>query len=258
MKRIHRNKNKKISVITVVKNGIPYIEEAIKSYKSQNYSNKELIVVYSQSNDQTLKVLKKFKKDKVINKLIIDKQSKNKYGSLNIGIKATSGNIIGILHADDLYPNKNVLKNVVKSFQNGHDILFGDIYFVKRDNIKITTRVWKESNFLPYKLYLGWMPPHTSTYIKSSILKKFNYSNEFTIAADYSLMLFLFKKNYNFLHINKFLCKMRNGGTSTDIKYFYIKLKEEVKITIRNFGILFIFVLFLKRFRKLHQYLFLN
>ena len=47
MKRIYRNKNKKISVITVVKNGIPYIEEAIKSYKSQNYSNKELIVVYS-------------------------------------------------------------------------------------------------------------------------------------------------------------------------------------------------------------------
>ncbi len=250
-----KKKNKKISIITVVKNGIPFIEQAIISYKNQTYSNKELIVVYSKSEDQTLKVLKKYKKKKIINKLILDKQSKNKYRSLNLGIKASSGNIIGILHADDLYHNNNVLKEVANNFQNECDILFGDIYFVQRKNIKIKTRIWKESNFNPYKLYFGWMPPHTSTYIKSSILKKYNYSTNFTIAADYNHMILLFKKNYKFMHLKKYLCKMRDGGTSRDFKHLNIRLAEEIKITFKYFGILFIFVLILKRLRKLNQFL---
>ena len=258
MKKQIRDNSKKITVITVVKDGIPFIESAITSYINQNYHNKELIIVYSKSSDQTLKVLQKFKKRKIIDKLILDNQSKNKYISLNLGIKASSGDIIGILHADDLYPNRDVLKDVAKSFHNGHDIVFGDIYFVKRENTRIKTRVWKESKFFPYKLYLGWMPPHTSTYIKSSVLKKNNYSRKFTIASDYDLMISIFKKNYKCLHINKFLCKMREGGTSTDFKHLYIRINEEIKITIKNFGIFFIFVIFFKRLRKLNQYLFLK
>ena len=257
---VKRNKyiNTKISIITVVKNGALFIESAINSYKSQNYLNKELIVVYSKSSDETLKILKRLKKKKIINKLIIDNHSKNKYGSLNKGIKASSGDVIGILHADDVYPNTNVLKIIAKSFQKNYDILFGNIFFVNKNNKNKITRIWKESKFYTYKLYLGWMPPHTSTYIKSSILKKFNYSKDYTISADYDLMLFLFKKNYKTFFLDKYLCKMRNGGTSTDLNFLYVKLKEDIKVTIKNFGIFFIFVLLFKRLRKVHQFLILN
>ena len=41
------NCNKKISIITVVKNGMPYIKSAIKSFELQDYQNKELIIIYS-------------------------------------------------------------------------------------------------------------------------------------------------------------------------------------------------------------------
>ena len=34
------------------KNGMPYLKESIKSYKIQDYKNKELIVVYSNSQDR--------------------------------------------------------------------------------------------------------------------------------------------------------------------------------------------------------------
>ena len=43
----------KISIITVVKNGMPYLSEAISSFDSQTYINKEHIIVYSKSEDQT-------------------------------------------------------------------------------------------------------------------------------------------------------------------------------------------------------------
>ena len=51
---------KKISIITVVKNGMPYLADAIKSFYMQNYNNKELIIIYSKSNDDTEKYLNNF------------------------------------------------------------------------------------------------------------------------------------------------------------------------------------------------------
>ena len=49
----------KISIITVVKNGMPFLKESMKSFNSQNYKNKELIIVYSDQLMQQLNILKK-------------------------------------------------------------------------------------------------------------------------------------------------------------------------------------------------------
>ena len=51
-------KKPKISIVTLVKNGMPFIEDSINSFNLQKYSNKELIVVYSNSEDNTYKLLK--------------------------------------------------------------------------------------------------------------------------------------------------------------------------------------------------------
>ena len=102
---------KKISIITVVKNGMPYLKSALKIFHKQKYKNKEIIIIYSKSNDGTLEFLKKNKKK--YNKLIIDKDSKNKFGSLNIGIKKSKGDVVGILHSDDIYPNNNIHVRII-------------------------------------------------------------------------------------------------------------------------------------------------
>ena len=56
MRKIQKSK---ITIITVVKNGMPYIEDSINSFNLQNYKNKELIVVYSKSTDGTEQFLNK-------------------------------------------------------------------------------------------------------------------------------------------------------------------------------------------------------
>ena len=89
----------KISVITVVKNGMPYIEDSINSFYYQKYKVKELIVICTKSLDGTENFLKKNKKK--IDKLIFDNKSLNKYQAINLGIKKASGDLIGILHSDD-------------------------------------------------------------------------------------------------------------------------------------------------------------
>ena len=94
------NSEIKFSVITVVKNGLPYLETALESYKKQKYKNKELIVVYSNSIDSTKNFL--IKNQKNIDVLKFDDKSTNKFGSINYAINFCSGNYIGVLHSDDI------------------------------------------------------------------------------------------------------------------------------------------------------------
>jgi glycosyltransferase involved in cell wall biosynthesis len=54
--------NPKISVITVVKNGMPYLSDCLKSFELQDYANKEHIIIYSNSNDATEEFLLSQKK----------------------------------------------------------------------------------------------------------------------------------------------------------------------------------------------------
>ena len=47
---------------------------------------------------------------------IISETDTGIYDALNKGIKKSSGEVISILHSDDLYSNQNVLKNVYNKF----------------------------------------------------------------------------------------------------------------------------------------------
>ena len=51
--------NPKITIVTVVKNGMPYIEDSINSFNIQKYKNKELIIICSKSFDGTENFFKK-------------------------------------------------------------------------------------------------------------------------------------------------------------------------------------------------------
>ena len=243
----------KISIITVVKNGMPFLKESINSFNSQKYKNKELIIVYSDSNDGTIEYIKKNKKKNFT--VIKDKKSKNKFGPLNLGIKKSKGQIIGILHSDDFYPSKYILTDVVQTFKKYQsDVVYGNLLFCNKNRKKQIVRRWISSTFNKKKLKYGWMPPHTTTYVVSKIIKKNRYSLNYPISGDYKFILDLFNKKLNFVFLNKYLCTMRVGGDSTKIKNIIKKLKEDLsiaKLYHRNY----ILCIVLKILRKINQYL---
>ena len=243
----------KISIITVVKNGMPFLKASIKSFNSQKYKNKELIIVYSDSNDGTTEYIKKNKKKNFT--IIRDKKSKNKFGPLNLGIKKSKGQIIGILHSDDFYPSRHILTDVVQTFKKYQsDVVYGNLLFCNKNNKKQIVRKWISSTFNKKELKYGWMPPHTTIYVVSKIIKKNFYSLKYPISGDYKFILDLFNKKLNFVFLNKYLCTMRVGGDSTKIKNIIKKLKEDLsiaKLYYRNY----ITCIILKILRKINQYL---
>jgi len=249
-------KNIKVSVISVVKNGMPFLEDAFKSYDNQTLEDKEHIVVYSNSEDETESFLKKFENKK---KIIKDEYSTNKFGSINIGIKEAKGEIIGLLHADDVYPNSCTLDKVYKFYKNQNaDVIYGDIKFCKKNNLKKTIRFWKSDYFSFKKLRFGWMPPHTSIYVKKEIIKNNLYNTKFPISGDYEFILNLFLNNsLKKIYFEKVLCIMRSGGDSTRISGLVKKFKEDIAISKKFFSYYYLTVIF-KILRKISQFFILK
>tara|TARA_Y100000996_G_scaffold244723_1_gene192454 strand:- start:4016 stop:4810 length:795 start_codon:yes stop_codon:yes gene_type:complete len=235
--------NKKISIITVVKNGMPFLKSAIKSFNLQNYDNKELIIVFAPSKDGTEEYLNNLKSKNI--KIFQDKKSTTKFGSLNLGIQFSSGDILGILHSDDIFFDENILSLISNNFK-GIDLLYGNILFSNKNDLSKINRVWKSTKFKKFLLELGWMPPHTSVFVRKQYMIENNYyyDEKYPISGDYDFILkTLHNSNIKTLYLNEFISIMRSGGDSTNIKNLFHKFKEDLFISNKylKLGILSIF-----------------
>lgn len=208
-----------LSIITTVLNNERFIYECLKSVKRQNIKkNIEHIIVDGGSEDKTLAIIKKFKKK---NKYLKVFQIKNIgiYQGINYGIKKAKNEYIGLLHSDDFYKNKKVLKNVIKIFKGNKSLqaIYSNVEIVKRNNSKKILRFFKSKQLYSNDLLKCQHPPHTSLFLKRSLFKQFGlYDEKLKIASDFELMLRFFGKNkINLNYINKTFIVMRSGGTST-------------------------------------------
>ena len=101
----------KVSIITVTLNSEVFIEGCITSVAQQNYNEVEHIIIDGGSTDKTIEIINSNKKKNLI---FLSEADKGIYDALNKGIKIATGNIVGILHADDIFSNVSVLDEVVK------------------------------------------------------------------------------------------------------------------------------------------------
>ena len=100
----------KISVITVCLNSEKTIERTIKSLIDQTHDNIEYIVIDGNSKDNTVNIIKSY--SNYIDYFISEKD-RGLYSALNKGIKASTGDIISILHSNDIFYNDDVLKKIL-------------------------------------------------------------------------------------------------------------------------------------------------
>jgi glycosyltransferase len=245
----------KISIITVCLNAADTIEETIQSVFAQTYPSVEYILIDGKSTDGTLEILTKYKHRFAA--LVTEKDS-GLYAALNKGVKLATGDLIGILHADDLFASADVLTKIAALVTTTKcDAVYADLEYVKRENPSNIVRYWKSGKYKMGSFRLGWMPPHPTFFVKRTLYEQFGYFNEsFTSAGDYELML-------RFIHIHKVkLCywpnvavRMRLGGKSNvNISNRLTANKEDVKAWEVNGLSRPAFITFLKPFRKLHQF----
>lgn len=217
----------KVSIITVCYNSAATIEDTITSVLSQDYKDIEYIIIDGGSNDATLNIINKYR-DKI--STFISERDQGIYDAMNKGIKHATGDIVGILNSDDFYETKDVITEVVNNFDTNTEVVFGDLIFVKPDNLKKITRFYSLPNFKAWKLRFGWMPPHPATFIKKSVYDKYGlYKINYKISADYEVFVrFLLVNKVKFKHLDKILVRMRDGGVSTSGLKSSLTLNKEI------------------------------
>ncbi len=213
----------KISIITVVYNNDKTIRDAINSIFSQDYQQIEYIIIDGGSKDNTVSIIKE-NQNKITK--FISEPDNGLYDAMNKGLRLATGDVIGILNSDDLYFDKNVISTVMNEFQINEkvDLVYGDLVYVKQDDTNIVIRNWKSKSYYKRFFENGNVPPHPSLFIKKRVYDVVGFfSLNYKLAADYELMLRIFKKHkFNSIYINKVFVKMRLGG-ATNQSFLNIK-----------------------------------
>ncbi len=245
----------KISIITATYNAADTLEDAANSLFAQTYPDTEYVIVDGSSNETTADKVRSFGK-KV--DLFIHEADQGIYDAINKGIENSTGDIVGLLHADDMFAGPRVLEKVAQSIMHSScDAVYGDLQYVKRTHLSKVIRHWKSTKFNASLINRGWMPPHPTLFIRRELfLKHGPYNLSYRIAADYDFMLSLLTdQQLKISYIPEVLVKMRTGGTSNrSLSDLIHKSREDLQI-MRSHQLPFpLFSLFNKNFSKISQF----
>lgn len=245
----------KVSVITVCYNRKATIEQSIKSVLHQDYPNIEYIVVDGNSSDGTKDIIGSYS-DQISQ--YVSEPDKGMYDAINKGLGMATGDIIGLMHSDDVFYDTAVISKIVEVFKNNPDTdaIYGNgIYVTNDDEQKIVrNRIGGEYDYK--RLKAGWLPLHPTVYIRKSIIDQYGkYNLSFKIASDTEFLLrYLFKHKISMTYLNTYIVKMRMGGLSTNYKRAFEVLKEDYNI-YKFHQISGIRVVFQKKILALIQYI---
>ena len=188
----------------------------------------EYLIIDGLSKDKTLQVVNKY--SAYIDKVVSEKD-KGLYDALNKGIKHATGEVVGMLHSDDVYANNQVLSKVAQQFaiDPALEAVYADLVFVDRENTDKVLRTWKSGAYKEDAFKQGWMPPHPTFFVKKSVYERLGGFNlDLKLSADYELMLrFIHKEKIKIAYLPEIIVKMRMGGISNTS--FFVKLKANME-----------------------------
>jgi glycosyltransferase len=244
-----------ISIITATYNSSETIRDTLLSIRQQEYPDIEHIIIDGKSTDDTLDIIKKFPH---VSRIISEKDD-GIYDAMNKGVAAVTGDVVGILNSDDVYRHSKVLTKVMEAFKDpAVDVVYGDLQYVKFEDLDKVTRTWKSGTFTKRKFYYGWMPPHPSFFVRRKVYEHAGHFNSsLRSAADYEFMLrVLLKYDHHVQYIPEVLVKMRTGGMSNASFHHRIRANREDREAWRLNNIRpYFFTIPFKPLRKVFQFI---
>lgn len=245
----------KVSIITVVYNGAEHIRDCIESVLNQTYPNLEYIVVDGNSTDGTQAIVKAYG-ERITR--FVSEPDRGLYDAMNKGIRMATGDIVGLLNADDFYRHDRVLANVVRTFEQADsDAVYSDIMYVGRTDTQQVKRYWRSGEYREGAFLWGWMPGHPSFFVKRWLYDTHGlFRLDMKSSADYELMLrFIHKNRTKLAYLNEVTVVMRAGGISNSSLNNRVRANQEDRLAWKLNGLQpYFFTLWLKPLRKIRQY----
>lgn len=247
----------KISIITATYNSGSTLRDTLDSILRQSYTDYEVIIQDGCSRDNTLDIIKEYEPIFGERMKWVSEKDNGLYDAMNRGISRATGDVVGILNSDDFYTSDNILGLIADGISNV-DAVYGDIHFVKDDDLNKCVRYYSSKNFRPWRMRWGYMPAHPSFYCRREVYEKNGlFSLDYKLAADYDILIrFLCKAKIKTKYLPLDMVTMRTGGASTKNISNRILLTKEDAIACRRNGIYSNFLMCsCKYFTKIFEFL---
>lgn len=246
----------KISVITVAWNAAATISDTLRSVAAQTGVEIEHIIVDGGSTDDTVNIVGAHAGAGVI---FISEPDNGLYDAMNKGVARASGELIGFLNADDYFCRTDAMALVAEAAAKDRyaQAIAGSVAIVRADNIQKLTRAYPSSQFSPWMLRFGHMPPHPGFYARREAFKAVGrFDPTIRIGADFEWMVRFFVLHaFRAVAIPETLVTLREGGLSNSGFASRKIINREAVSSLRRHGIATApAVVWLKYLFKIFQY----
>lgn len=210
------NEEIKVSIITACYNSASFIEAALSSVFNQSYGNIEYIVMDGGSTDGTVDIIKKYS-DRI--SFWVSEPDRGISHAWNKGLTHCSGDVVGILNADDFYAPGAISAVVQVFFENpAAGFVFGDAQMCNLDGLPR----YRQEGDPGYASSIAFnMPsiPHPTVFVRRTVYELHGgFDESYKTAMDYEFLLRITLRGVKGLYLPKVLTNMRLGGES-DINY---------------------------------------
>lgn len=198
----------KISIITVVFNGEAYLEQTMRSVLSQDYSRIEYIVIDGGSTDGTLDIIHRYR-DRLA--FWVSEKDDGIYDAMNKGLSHVTGDIVGLINADDWY-EPGIIGWIADVMEiSGADVVHGGMKILLDDEVLI-----KPAPVELDELDKGMLLNHPTVFARASLYRKYGlFNTEYSVAADWEMMLRWWLNGVEFYADEKIFANFRMGGLSS-------------------------------------------
>jgi len=198
-----------ISIVTVCRNAETTITGTIESVRGQQYPSLEYIVIDGASTDSTRDIVRSFS-DMV--DVFVSEPDSGIVEAFNKGISRASGEIIGLINADDeLLPGTLDKISVFFSRHQDIDAVHGDVLLCKGE--QVLKRVCPAGCWwYPWRLVLF---NHPATFVRRSVYEKYGlFDSSYRIAMDVEMFLRWQARGVRIQYLPDALVSMKYGGVS--------------------------------------------
>ena len=229
-----------ISIITVCCNAESTIKETIESVLHQTYDSIEYIIIDGASRDDTVRIAESYREQfekRGFSYRIYSEKDNGIYDAMNKGISKATGEIVGIINADDWYEPDACEQMAEKYAAEPFDLCFADIRmhmnggqtFIKKARLRnyVTSRDWN----------------HPTQFVRRELYDKYRFRCR-NISDDMELYFRIRKAGYRIAVIHRTLANFRMGGVSSKIPIseVWTRIKRRYEIYRENgYSVFYIF-----------------
>lgn len=222
----------KISVITVCYNAERFLARQLDSVACQSWPDVEQIVIDGGSTDRTLHIVRGGA-ERNPNLRWSSGPDMGISDAMNKGLSQATGDVVAFLHADDFYPDRDILAQVAKAFNDQHEAAWVTGALRHVDNSGIEVRTLPVRHWSYARLVRGNIIYHPATFVKRTVLEEVGgFDTSLQFAMDYDLWLRLGARTPPFL-VPRVLACFRIHEGSLSVRRVDDAFREEFAVRCR-------------------------